>query len=125
MKDNLMQWPKYLGSNTSFSNSEEVIISGNDILLFDHTSDVSDAFLVRFKSIPENAFHQGWIQYMDENSAILGQVQFDIFNSQNKTEFVIPIGYQYNWLNPNVTNIQFFYPEYLMLDSLKLVHHES
>ena len=41
-----------------------------------------------------------------------------------KNRFDVPVGYQYNWQTKNVARIEFNYPDYLVLKSIKLVAYE-
>ena len=124
MHDNLRNWPNYLGNTTHFETTSEVILSGTDVLLFDHAPNIHDAFSVEFKDIPEGVKHTAWVQYFNHQHKLLGEVEFKVFRSEEELIFVIPVGYQYNWQTKEVGKIEFHYPDYLTIKSIKLVSYE-
>jgi hypothetical protein len=124
MHDNLRNWSNYLGNTTHFETTSEVILSGTDVLLFDHAPNIHDAFSVEFKDIPEGVKHTAWVQYFNHQHKLLGEVEFKVFRSEEELIFVIPVGYQYNWQTKEVAKIEFHYPDYLTIKSIKLVSYE-
>jgi len=124
MRDNLYKLPEYLGRTENFSKIGDVILDGNEILLFDHQASVFDAFEITFWELPEEAKHSGWIQYFDHKGDLLGEVEFEIESQPTETKLVVPIGYQYLWNTGPISRIQLFYPDYLRLKNVQLVAYE-
>lgn len=120
--DHLRSWPKYLGSTVFTENKKEVIIDHNELLLFDHNPSISDAIEFSFDSIPENAHHSAWLELYSASNLLVGQIELDIFHSDQPT-YIIPFGYQYCWYNNQVETAKLVYPEHLQLSSLNLIQY--
>lgn len=124
MKDDLRNWPYYLGQTENYSPVSEVILEGNQVLMFNHQPSLHDAFEIEFKEIPENSNHAAWIEYFNSDGELLGEVKFNLKPSKESNRFNVPIGYQFNWQLLAVARIEFKYPDYLVLKSIKLVRYE-
>ena len=124
LQDDLRNWPSYLGRTSHFIETSEVVLAGNEVLLFNHSPNIHDAFFMEFESFPENVTHSAWVQYFDRHDKLIGEVKFKLFETNNQAKFVAPIGYQYNWQTKEMAKIEIHYPGYLTLKSVKLVRYE-
>ena len=125
MKDDLRNWPFYLGQTQEYKQVSEIIMEGNQVLMFNHQPNIHDAFEIQFENIPENSNHAAWVQYYNSAGNLLGEVKFSLKYSGGANRFNVPVGYQFNWQISAVARIEFNYPDYLIIKSIKLVAYES